>query len=86
MDAVQTRALDVVQVVSTLDQLTAWDDGWREMAEERGNPFITPEWYRAWLEHYGDDAEPFAIVSGASDGSCRGVLPLVRSRSSRVLR
>ena len=84
--ALQTRAPSVVQIVSTLEELTAWVDAWRELAEERGNPFITPEWYSAWLEHYGDDAEPFAIVSGTPDGSCQGVLPLVRSRGSRVLR
>lgn len=86
MHAVQTRAPDAVQIVSTLEELAVWEDAWRDLAELRGNPFITPDWYWAWFEHHADEADPFAIVSGTEDGSCLGVLPLIRMRSSRGLR
>ena len=86
MRALQTRAPNAVQLITRLEELEAWDDAWRELAEERGNPFVTPEWYRAWFDHYSDEAEPFVIVSGSTDGECQGVLPLVRTRRSRVLR
>jgi CelD/BcsL family acetyltransferase involved in cellulose biosynthesis len=49
---------------------------WRRLAELRENPFLTPEWYWAWLEaNLGE--EPFAIAWRV-DGEVRGVLPLVR--------
>ena len=86
MRTVDTRIEHVVHVVSNLDELDTWKDAWRTLAEERGNPFITPDWYYAWLEHYAEEAEPFAIVAGSPDGSCEGVLPLVRTRRSRALR
>lgn len=85
--AVQTQAPHAIHLATSLDELAVWHDAWRELAEQRGNPFITPEWYGSWLEHYGDEAEPFAIVSGSAvDGSCEAVLPLVRTRRSNVLR
>jgi CelD/BcsL family acetyltransferase involved in cellulose biosynthesis len=49
---------------------------WRRLAELRENPFLTPEWYRAWLR-LNPGEEPFAIV-WRRDGEVRGVLPLVR--------
>jgi CelD/BcsL family acetyltransferase involved in cellulose biosynthesis len=48
---------------------------WRELAELRENPFLTPEWYRTSLE--ARDEEPFAIAWRVAD-ELRGVLPLVR--------
>jgi CelD/BcsL family acetyltransferase involved in cellulose biosynthesis len=56
---------------------------WRELAERRGNAFLTPEWFRAWLRAYGDDVEPFVPLIRAGDGSLRGLLPLALSRSGR---
>jgi CelD/BcsL family acetyltransferase involved in cellulose biosynthesis len=61
-------------------------DPWRRLAEERSNPFITPEWMRAWLEsHPGEEAFAIAWRRG---GELGGVLPLVRVRRGpiRVLR
>lgn len=52
-------------------------DAWRELAELRENPFLTPEWYAAWLAANPDE-EAFAIV-WRPEGEVRGVLPLVRA-------
>ncbi|HXV04504.1 MAG TPA: GNAT family N-acetyltransferase [Solirubrobacterales bacterium] len=49
---------------------------WRELAELRENPFLTPDWYRASIE--ARDEEPFAIAWRVG-GEIRGVLPLVRT-------
>lgn len=50
---------------------------WRELAEARESPFLTPEWYEAWLDAHPDE-EPFLVVWRAG-GAVRGVLPLVRT-------
>jgi CelD/BcsL family acetyltransferase involved in cellulose biosynthesis len=59
---------------------------WRRLAELRENPFLTPEWFTAWLARTPEE-EPFAIV-WRRDGEVRGVLPLVRVRKNgaRLLR
>lgn len=49
---------------------------WRQLAELRENPFLTPEWYSSWLATHPDE-QPFAIVWRDGD-AVRGVLPLVR--------
>jgi CelD/BcsL family acetyltransferase involved in cellulose biosynthesis len=51
-------------------------DPWRELAEARSNPFITPDWMLAWL-HANPDEIPFALA-WREGGELRGVLPLVR--------
>jgi CelD/BcsL family acetyltransferase involved in cellulose biosynthesis len=59
---------------------------WRDLAELRENPFLTPEWFRAALESQPAE-EPFALA-WRRDGELRGVLPLVRASRGplRVLR
>jgi CelD/BcsL family acetyltransferase involved in cellulose biosynthesis len=61
-------------------------DRWRALAELRENPFLTPEWNRAWHEAYPGE-RPFLLL-WCRDGELRGVLPLVAVRSSglRLLR
>lgn len=61
-------------------------DPWRELAEVRSNPFITPEWARSWLATHPDE-EPF-VIAWRRGGELRGVLPLVRARRgpARLLR
>jgi CelD/BcsL family acetyltransferase involved in cellulose biosynthesis len=63
--------------VPSLEEL---GDEWRDLAERRGAPFLTPEWYFAWLRNYGERASPFVTTLYASDGSLRGLIPLVLSR------
>ncbi|MFN8163982.1 MAG: GNAT family N-acetyltransferase [Solirubrobacterales bacterium] len=50
---------------------------WRELAEARSNPFITPEWMFAWLRSHPSESE-FALA-WRRNGELRGVLPLVRA-------
>jgi CelD/BcsL family acetyltransferase involved in cellulose biosynthesis len=50
-------------------------DAWRELAILRENPFLTPEWYLAWLDSHPEE-KPFAIAWRVG-GELRGVLPLV---------
>jgi CelD/BcsL family acetyltransferase involved in cellulose biosynthesis len=75
--------LDPVQKVNQAELIgdlgpgdDALADAWRRLAELRENPFLTPEWYRAWLQANPAE-EPFAIAWRV-DGEVRGVLPLVR--------
>jgi CelD/BcsL family acetyltransferase involved in cellulose biosynthesis len=49
---------------------------WRELAEARSNPFITPEWTLAWLR--SNPSEPAFALAWRQGGELRGVLPLVR--------
>jgi CelD/BcsL family acetyltransferase involved in cellulose biosynthesis len=46
---------------------------------ERGNAFITPEWFFAWLGHVGG-AEPHVMAVSDETGTVVGVVPLVRSK------
>jgi CelD/BcsL family acetyltransferase involved in cellulose biosynthesis len=52
---------------------------WRELAELRGNPFLTPEWFRSCAALAGAGEDDFVLV-WRRDGEVRGVLPLTRSR------
>jgi CelD/BcsL family acetyltransferase involved in cellulose biosynthesis len=51
---------------------------WRAIAEERGSAFMLPEWYEAWMRHYGHPAEAQVVPTFASDGSLLGLMPLAR--------
>jgi CelD/BcsL family acetyltransferase involved in cellulose biosynthesis len=55
---------------------------WRELAELRSNPFLTPEWSRTAAAAYPDQRQ-VAIV-WRREGEVRGVLPLARSRRGAV--
>jgi CelD/BcsL family acetyltransferase involved in cellulose biosynthesis len=70
------------EVVSERAPDGALADAWRQLAERRENPFLTPEWFRAWLAANPDE-QPFAIV-WRRDGEVRGVLPLVRAPGGAV--
>jgi CelD/BcsL family acetyltransferase involved in cellulose biosynthesis len=76
------------EVVSDRAGLSALEDRWRTLAEARGNAFLTPEWYFAWLRHYGEGARAEVIVSRRRDGSVRGLIPTTvrRSGPATVLR
>jgi CelD/BcsL family acetyltransferase involved in cellulose biosynthesis len=55
---------------------------WRRLAEQSGNPFMTPEWSRCWLGHYGEGLAPFVPLA-RSDGRLAALLPLVLSERGR---
>ena len=60
-------------------------DHWRELAERRGNAFVTPEWFAAWNRHFGDGM-PEVTVARDADGAVRGILPLAGSDAGRPRR
>ena len=59
---------------------------WRDLAERRGNVFVTPEWYLAWHRHYGSGTAPALLTVRHPDGRLRGVAPLVRQTAGRLRR
>jgi CelD/BcsL family acetyltransferase involved in cellulose biosynthesis len=56
---------------------------WRALAEASGNAFVTPDWFHAWLAHYGEEAEPAVAAVRDGAGALTGVLPLVRLTAGR---
>jgi CelD/BcsL family acetyltransferase involved in cellulose biosynthesis len=71
------------EVITDPDRLGEIEADWRSLAEWRGNAFLTPEWYFAWLRSYGADADPAVIAVRAPAGELRGVMPLARDRAAR---
>jgi CelD/BcsL family acetyltransferase involved in cellulose biosynthesis len=71
--------VDRAALVTRTDDLEALADEWRLLAEGRGNAFVTPEWFLAWLHAYGAGWEPSVATVRAPDGALRGVVPLLRS-------
>lgn len=69
------------ELIEGLAELEAIEDEWRELAEQTGNAFVTPEWYRAWFDVYGRDARPAVSLVRRSDGSLAGVIPMARTGS-----
>ena len=61
--------------------------GWRDLAERRGNPFITPEWFDAWQAVSGAGSVPRVVAVHRGD-ELVGVMPMTleRDRSGRRLR
>jgi CelD/BcsL family acetyltransferase involved in cellulose biosynthesis len=73
----------VVELVTRTDGLDALADEWRRLAVRRGNPFITPEWFQAWLRAYGPGWAPHVAVVRSPDGGLQGLVPLIRSTGAR---
>lgn len=72
------------EVLTLGEQLAEVADEWSALAEGRGNAFVSPNWFRAWMAHYGSRAEPAVTVSRAADGTIVGLLPLVFERVGPV--
>ena len=56
---------------------------WRRLATDRGNAFITPEWFRCWSQHYGQDDLTLVTAVHRDDGDLAGTLPLAFPRRGR---
>ncbi len=69
-------SVELIRDPSALERI---EGEWRSLAEARGAPFITPDWYRAWMRCFGDDVTPF-VVSVRDDGGLVGLMPLVLSQ------
>lgn len=72
---------DRIQLVTEISEVKALADEWRPLAERRGNAFVTPEWFLAWLRQCGQGWEPRVAVVRTSQGTLRGLLPLLSSKS-----
>jgi CelD/BcsL family acetyltransferase involved in cellulose biosynthesis len=70
-----------MSVVTELSELPEIEGDWRRLAESRGNAFLTPEWFRCWFEHYGEEGSPFIPIVRDAGGGLKGLLPLVLARS-----
>jgi CelD/BcsL family acetyltransferase involved in cellulose biosynthesis len=58
-------------------------DSWRRLAADRGNAFVTPEWYFAALRKlHPAGSSPAVVVLRDDDGSVTGLLPLVCDHSA----
>ncbi len=71
------------EVITDPHHLGEIEPDWRSLAERRGNAFLTPEWYFAWLRSYGEHADPAVVTLRAPAGDLQGVMPLVRDRAAR---
>jgi hypothetical protein len=78
----RTESLQVALVTRT-GEVEAIADEWRPLAERRGNPFVTPEWFLAWLRTYAAGWEPRVAVVRTVDGTLRGLVPLIGSTGGR---
>ncbi len=70
-------------MITDPDRLREIEGDWRSLAERRGNAFLTPEWYFAWLRSYGADADPAVIAVRDPAGELQGIMPMARDRASR---
>jgi CelD/BcsL family acetyltransferase involved in cellulose biosynthesis len=73
----------IAEVITDPHRLGEIEADWRSLAERRGNAFLTPEWYFAWLRSYGAHADPAVIAVRTPAGDLRGIMPLARDRAAR---
>ena len=64
-------------LVSDMEGFARIEGRWRELAESAGNAFLSPEWFRCWLETPGRTEDwAVAVVPGERD-RFDGVLPVI---------
>jgi CelD/BcsL family acetyltransferase involved in cellulose biosynthesis len=71
------------EVITDRATLRSYEAEWRELAEQRNNAFVTPEWFQAWLDNYGESSDLAVLASRRTDGSLFGLLPFVIARERR---
>ncbi|MGH3044855.1 MAG: GNAT family N-acetyltransferase, partial [Gaiellaceae bacterium] len=69
-----------VELIRDSAALGSVEAEWRSLAEARGAPFLTPDWYQAWLQSFGDRESPFVVAVRDDHGGLVGLMPLVRSQ------
>jgi CelD/BcsL family acetyltransferase involved in cellulose biosynthesis len=72
-----------VELIDTEDALGQVMGAWRRLAAERGNAFVTPEWYSAAIKTLHPGAVPAVAVVRDADGAIRGLLPMLTARPRR---
>lgn len=58
---------------------------WRRLAERAGNPFLTPEWARAWFAHHPEATPVVCALPGRGD-ALDGLMPFALVRTGRLTR
>lgn len=71
------------ELITDLDALATVEEGWRRLAVQRGNAFLSPDWYRAWVRADGRQHTPAVVATRDQTGEISGVVPLVLDRGSR---
>ena len=65
------------ELITDIEGLARIEDRWRDLAESAGNAFLSPEWFRCWLDTPEQAGEwAIAVVHGERN-KFDGVLPLV---------
>lgn len=72
-----------VELIDRQEALGEVIDPWRRLAVERGNAFVTPEWYLAASKTLHEGSMPAVAVVREGDGAIRGLLPFLDIRSGR---
>jgi CelD/BcsL family acetyltransferase involved in cellulose biosynthesis len=70
-----------VELIDREDALGQVLGSWRRLAAERGNAFVTPEWYLAAIKTLHEGAVPAVAVVREADGTVRGLLPMLTARA-----
>ena len=63
------------RLVPVAEALQVHGADWSRLAAVRGNAFVSPEWMRAWLAHYGADAAAHVAVVHDDAGELLGLMP-----------
>lgn len=72
------------EIVADERELLAVADEWRRLACERGNAFVTPEWFFAALHTVDSAATPCVPVVRDENGELRGLIGLVTDGEGRM--
>ena len=67
------------ELLSAAEALRLHAPRWQELAERRGNAFVSPQWFEAWLQHYGDSAAARVAAVRGDDGALLGLMPFALS-------
>ena len=75
-------------LVTDIEEFGRIEGRWRDLAESAGNAFLSPEWFRCWLETPGRTEDWAVAVVPGERNRFDGVLPLILEgpRTRRILR
>lgn len=71
-------------VLTTADELDSLEAEWTALAEQRANPFVTPDWFWAWVRNFPQRGRPFVIALRTAEGRLQGLVPFVLSAGKGV--
>jgi CelD/BcsL family acetyltransferase involved in cellulose biosynthesis len=82
------RSLPEGRLLSAAEALDTYGAEWRRLAIVRGNAFASPEWFEAWLLHYGPASDVRVAVVQGDSSELLGLVPfaIARGRFGRTAR